>query len=433
VLKLRAVAFGILPALLLSACGGGPPVASQSGARTTGAGRSAAVTPSSNSSPRGSAAATGPSTPGPPVTLGGGSGSGNGDDVTAARLFSAHLGLVATFNSNLGHARLWITTDSEHWRDITPPASSGGIDDGATGDFGDVYATDAQHLWAISVLCAAAHSTVWRSVDGGTSWASSSVSAPSCNYGASHIRFADALHGWVLQVSPTGPVEGLSSTTDGGQTWTDAGRMPGLGDITFYSPTDGYGGGFNFSGVYGTSDLYGTHDAGRTWAQVSVNLPADLAGWQPSYGVPTFVDAMTGVLPVTLVKGTAQDVAMYATADAGSTWSLASGPRSLGIADSFQAGSPGLVPVATTSVPGSRTWWAIGNSAHRIWTQVTNDGGATWTSVTGGTWSGGMQLTAANATTAWLLAGGGALLATNDGGSSWSSLWPPGQAASSRG
>lgn len=340
--------------------------------------------------------------------------------VSAARLVSAHLGLAATFEGSGQAPRLWLTADSVHWKDITPTGLSSAVE--------DVYATDADHIWATSWNSANCGGvTVWRTTDGGSSWSSSPAPGHNCAAGStSMIRFVDRGHGFLVDISATGPSESLYGSDDGGRNWSPrARRLPEYGDVSFFNPLDGYLGGFSRPELAG-HQLYATHDGGRTWSQVSVSLPPTAQGDQALYGAPSVVGPSAGILPVTLVGLGTRQVAWYGTTDGGHTWLLRSlSPATAVPADPLQA--PGTYQVATTSVAGPSTWWVLASSGGRLEAQVTDDGGATWTTVTSKqpatiTFQ---QLNAVSAKEAWL-GGYQPLLSTTDGGASWSTLTPSG-------
>jgi len=172
---------------------------------------------------------------------------------------------------------------------------------------------------------------------------------------------------------------------------------------------------------YGNDKLYATHDAGTSWAPLSVDIPGDLVGtgWQALYGVPTFFDHRAGVLPLTLVKANTELVAWYATSDGGRTWSLRSGPRSAGISE----GAPAEPHAALTSVTGPTTWWTLGRNRQQWESQVTRDAGAHWVSVDSELPGHPYQLNAADGRTAWA-GSNDAFFFTTDGGAHWAALDP---------
>jgi photosystem II stability/assembly factor-like uncharacterized protein len=339
--------------------------------------------------------------------------------VTAARLTRADLGMAATVDEpDADHAHLWLTRDGHSWSDVTPTI-------GISGPVEDLLALDPLHLWATSWDPASVDVTVWRSADGGHTWAHTIV-GPHSAAGASHLQFADPEHGWVELYSYSGNQADLLATTDGGATWTRVTpHLPEDGELMFYTPTDGYLGS-DPSLPFG-SGLFVTHDAGRTWRAVTLpfderSLPNPKA-WDVGYGVPTFVDDSTGVLPITVSQGNIAGVEWWETNDGGASWHLRT-PLATAPAGIYPNSESTTSPVLT-SVTGPHVWWAVLGTETGTRTERTVDAGAHWSAADGSvpsrspTWFG-----AANADVAWMLGNG--LYATTDGGHSWTRIDPPG-------
>ena len=340
--------------------------------------------------------------------------------VTAARLTRADLGMAATYDPVTGLSRLWLTRDSRTWQDVTPGH-------GLSSSVEDVFALDDQHLWATSYDCARAAVTAWRSVDGGRTWNRAAAGNHSCSLGTAHVQFVDALHGWIVLNSPTGPDASLEMTSDGGATWTLVDpRLPEPGDIMFYTPRDGYlGAGPTGQFAFGTSALYVTHDAGRTWARVTIHLGdpgLPNPSWTVIYGVPTFVDDSTGVLPVTVAKANTAAVEWWETTDGGTSWHLRT-PAATAPAGVDATPEPMMSPLLS-SVTGPHVWWVLARTWTGTHSLVTTDAGAHWTDTNDPriAWPNGHWFGAANADAAWVL--GPHLLATTDGGHTWTRIDP---------
>jgi hypothetical protein len=339
-----------------------------------------------------------------------------GTGVSAARLTRADLGMAATYDPLTGRSKLWLTRDSRTWQDVTPSR-------GISWTVEDVFALDDLHLWATSFDCAGATVTAWRSNDGGRTWITAPAGSHACSAGSTaQVQFVDAFHGWIVLSSANGPVARLEATTDGGATWSTLDtRLPDLGDVSFHTPHDGYLG--SDPSIPFVSDLYVTHDAGRTWRQVT--LPLDDRSWpNPSwsviYGVPTFVDASDGVLPVTLANEGGADVEWWTTADAGGSWQLRTPPSIAGIS------AHGVEPTALlTSVTGAHVWWALTYFRGVTRVERTLDAGAQWSATDDAalSWRSPTWFGAANADVAWMLGRG--LYATTDAGHTWYRFDPP--------
>lgn len=333
--------------------------------------------------------------------------------VTAARLMGPGLGVVATF-AHIGVPALWRTQDWSHWENITPAQTDQVIAD---------VAYQAGTIWALGTECANGSSTdtVWRSTTGGRTWTSASLPGAVCEAASvTTLDFVDALHGWVAEMEPTGPVGYLYASDDGGRSWHPQGRrLPELGAVGFYTPKDGYLGGAQ--GVdWATPTAYVTHDGGVSWARVPLRLP-DLPSWQSLVGLASFTSALHGVLPVTFDKANTEQVGWYVTDDGGRTWTLRAPTRPVGLIE----GNVHYLQVADTSVAGPETWWVLARDQGNWSFQVTVDGGATWTThVLTPRWPNEADLMAVSATTAWVRTGIGALFGTHDGGLSGSVFTP---------
>ena len=384
-------------------------------ARSTTTREHGATTPASTTSVAPSTTASGPATS---TTA----EASRGPTVTAARITSAELGLAATFDPATDSSRLWLTRDSRTWRSVTPP----GV---VVGSFEDVLALDPLHLWATSSDCAGGGVTVWRSSDGGHTWAGAPAGFHNCSAGSfAHLQFVDPLHGWIVLTSANGPVTSLEATTDGGATWRQAdARLPEDGDVMFSTPTDGYLGA-NPAGqfAFGASALYVTHDAGRTWARVTIHLGdpgLPNPSWSVIYGVPTFVDASTGVLPITVASANIAAVEWWETTDGGASWHLHT-PLTAAPGGIDASPEPTMSPLLS-SVTGPHVWWVLARTSTGAHSSRTLDAGAHWSDTDDVqlSWPSPRWFGAANADVAWML--GNDLYATTDGGHTWTRIDPP--------
>jgi len=372
------------------------------------AGCSASSPPSSATSPTSTSST--PTTTAAPVRQG---------FVTASRLIASDLGIAATLDSATSTARVFVTNDWLHWRDVTPPGMTAAVD--------DLFALDRSRWWVTSSSCrdGSSRETVWRTRDAGRTWASTPAGGHVCAAGStSSVRFLTGNFGWLVDIQPTGPVADLWVTDDGGTTWTRrSSRLPELGSVVFRTPTDGFLGGP--CPPHGQDcKLYVTHDGGATWADATTSVDttaADLPSWQVRYAAPTFFDAAAGVMPVTFVKADTESVAWYSTSDGGRSWVIRAAPRSPGITED----DPANLEVAVTSVASASVWWDAARYRANWRTEVTVDAGRTW-SVAESTpiWAGPHRLQAVDGQHAWLNAGNGALLATSDGGAVAAGLNP---------
>jgi photosystem II stability/assembly factor-like uncharacterized protein len=103
------------------------------------------------------------------------------------------------------------------------------------------------------------YGTVRKTVDGGVSWTTVSISVGSCHLYA--VKWTDAQHGWIVGGSEMGYFDDatVSLTTDGGSNWVNWGNTirAVLYDVDFLDQNTGY-----VAGDHGA--LYKTVNGGDT-------------------------------------------------------------------------------------------------------------------------------------------------------------------------
>jgi photosystem II stability/assembly factor-like uncharacterized protein len=189
-----------------------------------------------------------------------------------------------------------------------------------------------QEAWLPGAPNADLMQAIYHTADGGKSWAAlSSLHGPNIE-----VFFNDSKNGWALNgVGGAGNVfYQVSQTQDGGHSWTrlqpssggnDHGPMAGTlqvasGDaVTFRAPNTIWiasGSGASLP----AARLTVSRDAGETWQDVNLPLPAEyLAGKPPvSAGAPQFVSNQDAFVPVTV----GNRLVFFASQDAGKTWTL---------------------------------------------------------------------------------------------------------------
>jgi photosystem II stability/assembly factor-like uncharacterized protein len=342
----RLPAVGILIALLglgtlLSGCG----AAQSSAATVASAGTGGAAVPAApvvSASPVASIAPT--NAPAPAIL----------PAIRAARLITTTVGWALTDRD----LRL-TTTGGVTWTTVTPPDVTASRIRGAT-------FLDALHGWVIvaSNPDAAQKTTlsILRSSDGGRSWQQTTLAAPDRFFtdappDTAAINFLDAQHGWaVIRLASSSNFSRgrLFQTTDGGATWQQ--RTIPIGDpVRFVTPTDGW-----TAGGPGGGHLYVSRDGGQSWQPVTIAAPAAFAQGIPAYGLPTFSDAQTGVLPVTFAGDDASPagLAFYATNDGGHSWAM--------VQTMALDGHPGVGVVTRTAILGPANWLVAQPGAKRL-------------------------------------------------------------------
>jgi WD40 repeat protein len=127
------------------------------------------------------------------------------------------IGRVADYDFSLV---LRTTDGGETWRDVTPPPD--GFD-----FWGDSFFLDEDHAWVAFYGRPGRPGPVWRTADGGVSWASSEDADPGGEAEEiEFIWFSDELHGWLRNrfaygdtAGMAGGEENLYCTVDGGANW----------------------------------------------------------------------------------------------------------------------------------------------------------------------------------------------------------------------
>lgn len=241
----------------------------------------------------------------------------------------------ATWLFSLDH--VYRSTDGGgHWRDASPRVVFGG-------PF-IAYALDAQQAW-IAVSSQTGQGldgvTIYRTTDGGANWERLG-SVPIAGWRLSHFAYVDSTHGWLLISLGLGQQadEAVSiwRTTDGGRSWAEVARSAALqqievpgqlpsacqkNGITFKDDLIGW---VTAACAGGHPFLYWTSDGGHTW-QAQALPPTQNQTSQSLAGSlivtpPTFVDESFGLLPVDLTLGptNVRSLVIYITRDGGSTW-----------------------------------------------------------------------------------------------------------------
>ena len=274
---------------------------------------------------------------------------------------------------------------------------------------------------------------LWRTTDGGLTWTSSPLPAPTAVDVSAPISVAapDELHWYVslsLQQGLGRPGPGvLLASSNGGRTWTRQ-VLPGGGAIAFTTPSRGW-----LAPVDG--GLFRTRDAGRTWQSAAVPAPAGFGSSLPLAELPTFSEPTHAVLPVTFRSGTRAAVSFLTSGNGGTTWRTAATVTGRRV-----AAAAGRVP---TAIADATDWFALPDGGARVVGLV--DGKTVRSVATAGLplAAPGFELedvsfasaAAGWATVSMCAAGTGAkctrretLYRTLDGGSHWAPLSAPGSA-----
>jgi photosystem II stability/assembly factor-like uncharacterized protein len=248
------------------------------------------------------------------------------------KLLSPNTGWVSTGN------RLLFTTDNgAHWKDISPPVPD--PSNSNENRFGEVYFLDANTGWVISTGnlqegnpdSDETETVLSSTVDGGATWTAAILPRlkPLQKVGGVNFAFADKLHGWLIIQHQSGPAfsfSSLYSTSDGGRTWQEAKGNPGFyGDIRAYPNGEIW-----VTGDPGANDegdereLVASRDGGNSFQKVSFPAPAPVAGYEESYALPVFTDGLNGYEEAVYTggKGDKSAAVLFATSDGGKTWQV---------------------------------------------------------------------------------------------------------------
>lgn len=273
---------------------------------------------------------------------------------------------------------------------------------GANALISDLSAVDANTAWIVTAPSATGGTNanrIWKTTNGGTSWAQQTSGYSSSSFG-NQIYFWDANEGWTAG-DPVGGLFEMYRTTNGGTTWTAvAGRPAPLGAEYSY---------VGLKEVVNNTIWMGTDigrilrssDKGQNWS--AFPSPAlDFGGVTTcgSSGSFAFKDENNGILIA--VDGAGQQVGtvcnptlenaaamMYSTTNGGATWEPV---ESTG---TFYFGDIAYVPgTANTYVTTG-----INPTAGFMGSAYSTDGGLTWVSIDAGDQRG--KVAFFNSTTGW--------------------------------
>lgn len=177
----------------------------------------------------------------------------------------------------------------------------------------DIVALDRNTAWVSGVVYAPGEVYLYRTDDGGRTWAQVSMSLPDgaqnfeLGIDDGQMKFISAQHGLIaLRMSGEFTQTAVYTTSDSGDTWT---LMPtiinGAGETEFLSAEEAI--------VYDGEQFYVTRDTARTWVSVAPDI---LFG--ATFAYMEFVNTMSGW--VITLDPTTNHRSLYRTSDGGATW-----------------------------------------------------------------------------------------------------------------
>lgn len=304
------------------------------------------------------------------------------------------------------------------WHNVTPPELA------EAGSTITTFVLDQDHAWIQQpdFNNYPNNGLQYRTADGGLTW-----TVASTPFSEGTLRFLDAKNGWMLSSLGVGAgsnAVAVFQTTDGGATWTQTytndPTLPKAGDslplgglkagIVPINMETAWVGGVIYTS--GTIYLYRTDDGGQTWSEVNPPLPPGAANFEFTIDRDQikFFSSKDGFLVVRM-SGEATQTAVYATNDAGNTWTL----------------TPTLIPNAGPSAFLSAQEAIIYNGRQFY---STRDAAQTWTTVSPNIVFGDSfaSMDFVDLNTGWVITvdptNHRSLYRTTDGGATWSPVIP---------
>ena len=241
------------------------------------------------------------------VPFGGGSikfvDKSNGWDLVGLSAGMSHQAIAVFTTADGGNTWSQVFTD-----DPTVSGSSDSLP--LVGDKNGVSALDTNHAWVTGAQPSSDFVYIYRSQDGGHTWAHQNVAIPSAYTGGMTSASLPSFFGPNTGVLPVVMIASSNGVVfynshDAGQTWTASRSVAGGGFSSVASAAD-------FFVWDGGTSLNVSHDSGATWSVVTpnINVQSQLASFQ-------FVDAITGWA---LTEDASSHHSFYKTADSGATW-----------------------------------------------------------------------------------------------------------------
>ena len=281
----------------------------------------------------------------------------------------------------LADNRLLATADGAgSWQEITPQALSGQPILG-------VEFIDAQRGWLVSaadgslnVFSTQDAGQTWQSRPRTAGARPLEVGETNSPIGGASLEFIDPITGWLalrLQSGSSFSLGMLFATGDGGLTWQP--RSLPLGEpVRFRDPLHGW-----TAGGPDGSQLYATQDGGFTWQAQQLSLPADLPAGRVSIGLPEVGQDGAAYLPVTIEgpDGSPERELLYHSVS-GVEWELTESlAKALEPSQGWTLAQEGLCLGDKLTPPQAGTPGATIHCQQTARLYATSDAGQTWTDI----------------------------------------------------
>jgi photosystem II stability/assembly factor-like uncharacterized protein len=350
--------------------------------------------------------------------------------------------------------RLYRSTPSGRWRDVTPP-QSGHIAADAYPIFESASFLNASSGWVTGFNINNLKLTIYRTSDGGRSWSSIPGGVQAGSQSTTQIQLLTPRVAYRAIVEPTGPGFALAVTTDAGRSWRTVYRGPNPpgpayrhGPFELPTVFSGRRDGFSGAGLAALTEdwplaapgavrLYRTTDGGRTWStqrpplahrDLSCPVGRPLGGTRSCvYGLPALFGPHEVVLPTVAETRGRAVIGFDVSRNGGATWTQR-GQRETTVRPQPHQVGGGLFRYPLVAEASGRSWWVLGGTSPLVTTSVTTNGGRRWIrhrSTLPGHLSALQPISATRAWVSVFIAGTVRIYTTTNAGSTWRPLILP--------
>ena len=317
-------------------------------------------------------------------------------------LFAGHgVGVVATEDPSNSCGSVFVTTDFQRWRNVTPPVRNpASTPKGQCDDvWSDAYFVSRTDGWLLAIDTANISTALFHTLNGGGTWISEPGGVTGSAGGWETISFTNASLGWRQQfgIGSNGDYS-LQRTVDAGTTWSTRSPDPTgscvVANDVFSSPNIGFAS-VPWAPANNPTNLWRTKNGATSWSAMTLPTPPTLASNALGfYGQPVFSGSI-GTVPVDYPVHGHQDIYFYETHDRGLTWTRLAGPnlpvmvhagmhinRSVAasqtciIGGAVETGHPAIVDLVNPT-----TWWTLQpGPKDSTWVKIVSAGGRVVTS-----------------------------------------------------